>query len=306
MLIPENRCRRSQLTKLIAGLALVLAMMTHSGAQDAKVDAANGATATSPGGASRPVGVGSNLRQGEKVETSASGSAHVSFSDQSSVSVGRNSSVGIDKYSYDKNTKSGSAVVSAVKGALRYVGGQISHGDGAEVKTPAATLGIRGGIVTVMITLPPSLVASNPSLAGSTVELVIAQFGTITITNNAGQFQLPNGFSTIIGSPNSPILTPFKLTDAMMQIIVQLLTSSPNQTAGVTNLPTDLGTPLPPGFSLSFLPDPSPAPGSDPLSYLGIFSAGNSAAQNQAQTNQALAAQILFNLLQPPPCDGYC
>jgi FecR protein len=284
----------------------MLAMMAHSDAQDAKVDASNGATATSPSGATRPLGVGSNVRSGDKVQTSASGSAHVSFSDQSSVSVGRNSTVGIDKYSYDKNTKSGSAVVSAVKGALRYVGGQISHGDGAEVKTPAATLGIRGGIVTVMLSLPPNLAASNPNLAGSTVELVIAQFGTITITNNAGQFQLPNGFATIIGSPNSPILTPFKLSDAMMQIIVQILTSTPFQTGGVNNPPTNQATPLPPGFSLSFLPDPSPPPGSDPLSYLGIFSAGNSAAQNQAQTNQALAAQILFNLLnqvnQPPPC----
>jgi hypothetical protein len=293
--------------KVAMALVLMLPIIgapTRSGAQEvAKVDAANGATATSPGGATRPLGVGSNVRPGEKVNTTPSGSAHVTFSDQSSVSVGRDSTVGIDKYSYDKNTKSGSAVLSAVKGALRYVGGQISHGDGAEVKTPAATLGIRGGIVTV-VSLNPSLIAADRHLAGLKGWLVIPQFGNTTIMNSSGIYTAPNGFAFVLESVNSPVQNFFKLSEAAMQIIKDSLTSGPTQTGGIAIPLTNQYTLVLPGTI--YLPDPAPPPGSTPLGFLGIISAGNTAAQNKAQTIQAQNAQNQFNAMHhpPPACGG--
>ena len=37
---------------------------------------------------------------------------------------------------------------------MRFVGGQISHNQGMQVRTPVATLGVRGGVVTVVYPLP--------------------------------------------------------------------------------------------------------------------------------------------------------
>ncbi len=55
----------------------------------------------------------------------------------------------IDKFVYDPATGTGEMVTTLAKGALRFVGGQLSHQGAATVKTPVATIGIRGGTATI-------------------------------------------------------------------------------------------------------------------------------------------------------------
>jgi hypothetical protein len=77
---------------------------------------------------------------------------------------------------------------------------------------------------------------------------------------------------------------PFKLSDATLQLIMQLLTSKSGQQGGVANLPTN--GQVPPGFGVTVLPFPPGPPGTDPLGYTSIFGAGTNAARNRSQTNQ--------------------
>jgi hypothetical protein len=75
--------------------------------------------------------------------------AKLIFIDKSTLSIGPNSDIVIDEFIYDPNRGAGRMAVSMAKGVLRFVGGNISHAGGATVKTPIATIGIRGGVATI-------------------------------------------------------------------------------------------------------------------------------------------------------------
>jgi hypothetical protein len=106
-------------------------------------------TGTPPGGAVRTLVLGANVVQRERIQTSSEGTAQITFRDRSTLNVGRSSSIVIDEFVYDPNTGAGRMAVSLARGVLRSVGGQVSHAGNATIRTPAATLGVRGGIVTV-------------------------------------------------------------------------------------------------------------------------------------------------------------
>lgn len=270
-----------------------------------KVGAVNpDATGTPPGGAAKTLSVGADVVVKERVRTSASGSTQILFPDQSSLNVGANSDMVIDEYYYNPNAKSGNMVAKVSKGVLRYIGGQISHTSGATINTPSAVLGIRGGIVSIMLPLPPQIAASDSALKGLSGELVIAHFGSISIQNNVGQTWLQPGFATVIGSANTPITTPFRLPDGTLHLLMIFLASQPGQTGGATHPPTGQSLPVPQGFTMNFLPNPSHPPGVDPLGYSSVFSYGNSVTKNKAQNNQAQTAQQQASMSGSPPASG--
>ena len=277
----------SQMSRLLGLLLSTTASLVQQANAESygRVGAVNNdATGTPPGGETRKLTVGSGIVVKERVRTSSSGSTQIQFPDQSTLNVGSNSDLVIDEFVYDPNAQTGSMVAKATKGVLRYVGGQISHNSGATINTPSASLGIRGGIVTIMLPLPPSLAASDPALAGLKGELVIAHFGVITLRNSVSQITLQPDYAVVIGGPNQPIPTPVKLSEATFQLIMQQLSSRPGQSGGVANLPTTHT--LPPGFAATVLPPPPGPPGTDPLGYTSIFGAGTNASKNQSQTRQ--------------------
>src|SRR5262245_53148895 len=158
----------SQVTSLLGVLlSTTAATVTSADAQSfGKVGAVNQeATGTPPGGAVRKLTIGAGVVVKERVRTSASGSTQIQFPDQSAINLGANCDMVIDEFVYDPRAKSGTMVASATKGVMRFIGGNISHNAGATIKTPSASLGIRGGMVTVMLPLPPSNTQSDPSLA---------------------------------------------------------------------------------------------------------------------------------------------
>ena len=71
------------------------------------------------------------------------------FNDKSTLTIGPNSNLVIDDFVYNPNAGGGRFAASLTKGALRFVGGQISHTAGATINTPVASLGIRGGAALV-------------------------------------------------------------------------------------------------------------------------------------------------------------
>jgi hypothetical protein len=71
---------------------------------------------------------------------------------RSALSIAPNSEVVIDEFVYNPGEGSGRMVTSLTKGALRFVGGQLSHGGQATVNTPSATIGIRGGTSIITLT----------------------------------------------------------------------------------------------------------------------------------------------------------
>lgn len=95
--------------------------------------------------------VGHNLVFDERVTTGAEGQAQLLMLDQSAVTVGPNSSLVIDKFVYDPDTRTGEMALSLSRGLMRFVGGRLSKNGNATVRTPVATMGIRGGIALVNV-----------------------------------------------------------------------------------------------------------------------------------------------------------
>jgi len=104
-----------------------------------------------PAGTERILRVGIDVQANERVTTKADDRAHVVFLDGTALTVGPNSVLVIDKYVYDPDRKAGEMALSATKGVFRFVGGTISKNSEVTIKTPSATIGIRGGIATVEV-----------------------------------------------------------------------------------------------------------------------------------------------------------
>lgn len=120
-------------------------------------------------GGDRVLQVGSNIIFRERISTSTSGSTQVIFIDKTTLSVGPNSNILIDEFVYNPNAGSGRMTVTLTKGAMRMVGGNVTHTQGATIKTPLAAIGVRGGVATV----------KHDARGGTQA---INHFGTLTVT----------------------------------------------------------------------------------------------------------------------------
>ena len=290
-----NRRVRSYLARFLTLLLSIVAPSAVVKAQNAgRVGAVNpSATGTQPGSGTRTLSVGTNVVYKEKVETSAEGSTQIMFPDQSTLNVGRNSSIVIDEFVYDPAAGTGKMVASVSKGVLRFVGGQISHTAGVAVNTPVGTLGIRGGVASIVYPLTPAFLASDPNLANAKGELVICHVGSCVITNNWGTVTLRPGFATYVTGPNDPIPEPFRIQDASLQIVMTTLTSKPGQTGGAPTSLTDTMT-IRQGFGTTILTDPTRPPGTDPLGYFSIFEGGSTAAKGKSQSGQTTTSTPIY------------
>lgn len=122
-------------------------------AREAGVAAAVNTDATSipPAQVERTLIVGNKLVFQETVKTSPNGQAQLLMMDQSAVTVGPNSQLVIDKFVYDPDKRTGEMALSLSRGLMRFVGGRISKSGGVKIRTPVATMGIRGGIALIEV-----------------------------------------------------------------------------------------------------------------------------------------------------------
>ena len=138
---------------LLVTAALVL---LADGAASAPVGVTSGADGDPlgkpPNENERILRIGIDVQANELVTTSANDRAHLVFLDGSSLTVGPNARLTIDKFVYDPNSQKGELAVNASKGVFRLVGGKISKSNPITITTPSATIGIRGGITIVTAT----------------------------------------------------------------------------------------------------------------------------------------------------------
>ncbi|MEX2450040.1 MAG: FecR family protein [Rhodospirillales bacterium] len=89
---------------------------------------------------------GSTVYRGDQLITGRTGSSVVVFEDQSTVSLGPDSRLLLDELVYEPAVQRGTETISVLKGVFVFAGGQIAkmQPDAMTVKTPVATIGIRG------------------------------------------------------------------------------------------------------------------------------------------------------------------
>jgi hypothetical protein len=102
-----------------------------------------------PAQAERVLHVGVDVQANEAISTGLDDRAHLVFLDGSSLTVGPQARLTIDKFVYDPNAKKGELAVRATEGVFRFVGGKISKTHPVAISTPSAALTIRGGIMLI-------------------------------------------------------------------------------------------------------------------------------------------------------------
>ena len=84
----------------------------------------------------------------QAIRTPPDGAVHVHLVDGADFRVGANSEVVIDKFVYDPDKGTGQLVTTLGKGAFRFISGKVKD---YEIKTPSATVGIRGTDIIIAV-----------------------------------------------------------------------------------------------------------------------------------------------------------
>jgi hypothetical protein len=107
-------------------------------------------------GARIPAVVGMPVREADKLVTGADGTVGVTFADNSLLSVGPNSTLAVDKFSFNPSTHEGQFDASLQRGTLAVVSGKMvkQSPDAMRIRTPASILGVRGTEFVVKVADP--------------------------------------------------------------------------------------------------------------------------------------------------------
>ena len=179
------------LRSVLAGMTM-LALLTAADAQSRiGVTAATEGdpVARPPGQPDRVLVVGTDVQANEIITTANNDRAHLIFLDGTTLTVGPNAQLTIDKFVYDPNVKKGELAINAAKGTFRLIGGRISKTAAITVTTPSSTMGIRGGIM--IFGVEPSQTTSVFVYGDSMTVTANGQTQTVTtpgmqVSTNAG------------------------------------------------------------------------------------------------------------------------
>ncbi len=167
----------------------------------------------------RVLEIGAAVIHKERIVTNARGTTQLLFIDQTTLNVGPNSDLVIDEYVFDPNKGVGKMSVSLAKGAMRFIGGQITHNGAASVNTPPATIGIRGGVADI------STDGKKTSTSNS--------YGSITVTPTAGgpTVTVPQGSTGSTTGTGTTVAPTTQQQAAAINVVYQ---SKGTQTGGVS------------------------------------------------------------------------
>ncbi len=123
----------------------------------------------------------------EVIATGADSATEIDFLDGTKISLGPNVRMTLDKFVFDPKPGRSTFVMTATEGVLRFFSGNLES-SAYVIKTPTATIGIRGTIFTVVV-LPdgttavtleePSSYVSVANLLGQIIKLTTPGTGTV-------------------------------------------------------------------------------------------------------------------------------
>jgi hypothetical protein len=234
-------------------------------------------TAQVPNGESRTLMVGHDVIRNEKISTRDVGQAQLLFTDQSTLTVAKNSEIVIDEFVFDPAKQTGNLSATLTAGVFRYVGGKISKQQDVTFLTPTGSVAVRGGICLIRI---KGDTVTAFFLHGDHMTVTIHGFsqtttkpGTMIVSSAGGQPSAPTtateqAIQELTGemqalhlqttTANSEVVVTGETLQQMINTIVPLI----NSTLTAQGLSSPPPPPPPPGSSSS--PPPPPPPGSSP------------------------------------------
>jgi hypothetical protein len=181
-----------------------------------------------PAAAAHTLFIGGEVLFKERIATTESGQAQLVFLDQSSLTVAPNSEVTIDEFVYDPKQTAGKLAANVTKGLVRYVGGAISKQSEVQFTTPSAVIGIRGGVVLILVN----------QKAGTIAAFLYGRHMHVT-ANGVTEAVTRPGFTVTVDQPGQPPSSPAHVQREFIQEALQALEGRPGSAGGATELPTD-------------------------------------------------------------------
>ena len=213
-------------------------------------------------GDQRKLDIGSGIFQDETIDTWKESTTQLLFLDETTLTMGPDSSMVLDKFVFDPETNVGEFVLSTSKGAFRFITGSVDPSS-YTIETPIATMGVRGTIIEWRVNknnVLLKLIHGAADICNSDGECVsLDQPGTYVITDG----------STFTGGEDGDTSGTIVLEEADDSLYALFLGSKrfvPLQTTlfpppGGGGCPPDCPPPPPPGGGP---PPPPPPPGGGP------------------------------------------
>ena len=206
-------------TPLVIGLggacagAQPAAQPAADGTPDAAMVLASEGTTTLVRGASfsTPVRREVPIRSGDRIRTGPDGHVQLRFTDGALISIQPGSDFRVESYAFDAVRQRSFFLL--LQGQMRAVSGSIGKRDREDwrLKTPTATIGIRGTEFTVSESVCPNTGCPAGTQTGLVVEVIA---GRVAVSNEAGAIEVPAGATlrlqdartvpTLAAAPASP------------------------------------------------------------------------------------------------------
>jgi len=204
--------RKTTAISLLACGLLLLAVAAYAGQAATVTHLSGPLAARKADGAVKAISIGSKIDEGDTVVTEKRTYARLKFNDGSEVTLKPGSQFKIEKYSYDQTKpKDDAGSFNLIKGGLRTITGQIGkrgNQDSYQMKTPTATIGIRGTIYDAHFCQGDSCGSIKPGL------YLAVSNGSVVITNTGGSpttLQVKAGQYVYVQSPTTPpVVLPAK------------------------------------------------------------------------------------------------
>lgn len=142
---------------LLAALVLVGAVATPALAQErpvaGRIKVATGSAFVVRDGAPIPAQVGQIVFEADGLRTSTDGKIGVTLNDDTRLSLGPNSELKLERFTYAPADRGFGLVLRFVRGAATYVSGRIAKlaPDSIRLETPAAIIGVRGTTLAISV-----------------------------------------------------------------------------------------------------------------------------------------------------------
>lgn len=186
-------------------------------------------------GQDRRLHVGDRVFQNERIDTGADGRTQIIFRDETTITVGPNSSVLLDTFVYDPDRHS--VIVEATHGVLRFVSGS-GNSRAFQIRTPVATVGVRGTILDI-------LVAPD----GATTVLVVEGAADLR-SLGSGRLEALNrvGFASTVANRQAAPTMPAPPTEAVRNRLRVLSPTGGRQFATAADVPLPASIDTRPGI----------------------------------------------------------
>ena len=151
-----------------------------------------------------PIRAETGIRAGDRIRTGTDGVVQLRFADGALMSIQPGSDFKVEAFAYDASLQR--SFFELLRGTVRAVSGRIGKRDPEawRLRTPTATLGIRGTEFTVSEVVCPKRSCGPEDGVGLAVEV---SAGRVAVTNQTGSIEVPAGASVRVPGPQAkPIL----------------------------------------------------------------------------------------------------